>query len=162
MMVVGVTWGSRGASVQLGSPTNIQSSCQTIQNSDSCTPAPQIAAALPALEALPRLSRLVLHHNRIATLPALDRLLRLPRLRALSISGSPVNGLSLLRPYVAHRLTQLVSFNGRPVGAGEAEAAGRMFGPVDAELAHGLVSSHEMRQLRAHAFRWFCLRGPSS
>lgn len=63
----------------------------------------QIINALPSLEALPRLTRLGLHHNRIGTLPALDCLLRLPRLRALLVSGSPVASSALLRPYVAYR-----------------------------------------------------------
>jgi hypothetical protein len=46
---------------------------------------------------------LCLHHNRIATLPALDPLLRLRRLRGLTVTGNPVNACTLLRRYVKYR-----------------------------------------------------------
>jgi hypothetical protein len=72
---------------------------------------------MPALEALQRLTRLALHRTRVASLPALDTLLRLPRLRELEVGGSPVNRCALLRPYVAHRWVRLPA-HGRKAGRG--------------------------------------------
>jgi hypothetical protein len=100
---------------------------------------PQILGALPALAALPRLSRLGLRRNRVATLPALDALLLLPRLRALDLAANPVCGCALLRPYLAHRLPRIVAVNGAAVSDAERARGAAIFACLDAELAAGLV-----------------------
>jgi hypothetical protein len=55
------------------------------------------------LAALTGLTDLQLQSNGLASLPQLHSLLRLPRLRALSIEDNPINSLVLLQPYAVFR-----------------------------------------------------------
>ncbi|GBF93048.1 hypothetical protein Rsub_05659 [Raphidocelis subcapitata] len=110
---------------------------------------PHILGALPALAALPRLSRLGLCHNRIATLPALDALLSLPRLRALDLASNPVCACALLRPYLAHRLPRLGSLDGAPLSEAERARGAALFRCIDAELARGLAGPGQRAALTA-------------
>ena len=105
--------------------------------------------ALAALAALRHLRRLELRDNGVATLPCLDALAPLSRVRALVIEGSPVSGAALLRPYVAYRLPHVRELNGAPLGRAEAAAGRALLGGFDVELAAALVGPAQRAALAA-------------
>ena len=105
--------------------------------------------ALAALAALRHLRRLELRDNGVATLPCLDALAPLSRVRALVIEGSPVSGAALLRPYVAYRLPHVRELNGAPLGRAEAAAGRALLGGFDVEMAAALVGPAQRAALAA-------------
>merc|ERR1712232_1091011 len=87
----------------------------------------QLRSIEPALLQFQQLKALYLHGNQIKSLPSIERLRRLPKLRSLTLNGNPVECCRAYRAYVVGALPHLASLDHSKVTQDEVQASAAWF-----------------------------------